>query len=129
MRFFLLSGLFLISFISVSGESATIKGEFRLGLPKQFSSAQVLFVLRLADDDSLDSGLAFQSEVLKNGQKVSIDLEYDIADVNSDKQYKIDVFVREVVTEEQRLILKDSFLLGSLDKIYIAIQVPPEHID
>ncbi len=125
MRFFLFIELLLISFICVAGESAVIKGEFRLGLPKQFSSAQVLFVLRPAGA-SLDAGLAFQTVILKDGQKVPINLEYDIAKFSLDKQYKIDVFVRELLTEDQRLISKDSFLLNSLNKLYIAIQIPPD---
>jgi len=118
-----------MSFIAIADEALAVKGEFRLGLPRQFSSVQVLFVLKLSGDGSAQNALAYQSNIVKNGQKVSINLEYDRAKVDFDKQYKIDIFVRELLTEGQRLILKDSFLLDTFNEIYIAIQVPPEPIE
>jgi len=122
-------GFLLISFIGIADETLAVKGEFRLGLPRPFSSAQVLFVLRQSGDEGKQNALAYQSNIVKDGQKLSINLEYDRAKVDFEKQYNIDVFVRELLTEEQRLILKDSFLLDTFNNIYIAINVPPQPIE
>lgn len=110
-------------------EQLAVTGEFRLDLPERFSSAQVLLVLRQSTDNSLNKKIAFQSGILKDGQKIPIFLEYDPAEIDSEMSYSINVFVRELLTEKQALIAKDSFLLDKLNKIYIAINIAPQPIE
>lgn len=129
MRFVVFIGLLLINFVSIASEQLAVTGEFRLNLPKRFSSAQVLLVLRPSTKDSLNTRIALQSDVLKDGQKIPILLQYKQADVDSEMSYSIDVFVRELITEEQHLIAKNSFLLDKLNKINIAINIAPQPIE
>ena len=132
MRFILFIGLLLINSISLANKQQAVKGEFRLELPKQFAAAQVLFVLTEIGKERSKRAIAYQTEILKDGQKIPIILQYDPAKINLENQYNIDVFVREL-SDKQKLIAKYSSPILSSDisekQILIVLKVPPEPVD
>ena len=122
----------LINFVSLADKPQAVKGEFRLELPKQFTAAQVLFVLTEIGKERSKRAIAYQTEILKDGQKIPIILQYDPAKINLENQYKIDVFVREL-SDKQKLIAKHSSPILSSDisekQILIVLKVSPEPVD
>jgi len=130
LRFFLLIWLLFVSLVSIGADFSAVEGEFRLQLPKQFSSAQVTFSLKELVKGNWKQTLATQIENLNNGQRKTILLKYAPDDINSKRQYVVDVVVRDN-GREHGVLSKGSFPLqvsvsGQFDDIYIAIKVPAE---
>ncbi len=122
----------LISFISSADGKLAVKGEFRLNLSNQHALTQVLFVLRLQGEDSLIKDLAYQTEILRDGESTSILLVYDSIVLDLESRYMIVVFVRSLLADEQNLIIKDSFPFSLKElnkKIYLSINRPPKAIE
>jgi len=130
LKFFLLIWLLFASLVCIGADSLAVKGEFRLQLPKQFSSAQVTFTLQELVKGNRKQTLATQIENLNNGQRKSILLKYAPDVINSKRQYMVDIVVRDN-SREHGVLSKGSFPVqvsasGQFDDIYIAIKVPDE---
>lgn len=130
MRIFLLIGLILHCVAAIGAHLNVVAGEFRLLLPKRYSSAQVTFELKEISAGYSAYTLAVQADEYTNGEQKTFALKYSPRANAKEKQYSVDIKVRE--TAGNKILAEASFPLESLDqpdKLNILIQVPADPIE
>jgi hypothetical protein len=122
--------LLLASFVSNAEDLAAVQGELRVYLPRSITAASVDITL-VEQPPQKKRVISNQFCTLFSGDSCAISLQYNMKNIDPNRQYSVDV---SVISQADKMgqIFQSSFpvlTFNNPNKLNIVISIPPEPIE